>query len=67
MYMDVSNMDGLEGYRSNVLILQKSFAREGELREKLNEFELVNDTGSRLVIQEKISNEEKFRFSNSKK
>ncbi|KAK2709411.1 hypothetical protein QYM36_013169 [Artemia franciscana] len=67
MYMDVSNMDGLEGYRSNVLILQKSFAREGELREKLNEFELVNDTGSRLAIQEKISNEEKFRFSNSKK
>ncbi|XP_065574668.1 interferon-induced very large GTPase 1-like [Artemia franciscana] len=67
MYMDVSNMDGLEGYRSNGLILQKSFAREGELREKLNEFELVNDTGSRSAIQEKISNEEKFRLGNSKK
>ncbi|XP_065583796.1 interferon-induced very large GTPase 1-like [Artemia franciscana] len=65
MYMAVSKMDSLETYRSNVLILQKSFAKEGELTEKLNEFELVNDPGKRSEIQKKISKEKKFRLKNS--
>ncbi|XP_065574681.1 interferon-induced very large GTPase 1-like isoform X2 [Artemia franciscana] len=65
MYMDISKMTGLENYRSKILILQESFSKEGELREKLKKIELVNDTGSRSVIAEEITDEEQFRFKNN--
>ncbi|XP_065561123.1 interferon-induced very large GTPase 1-like [Artemia franciscana] len=57
-------MTGLENYRSKILILQESFAKEGELREKLKKIELITKADSE-VIAEEIKHEEQFRFKNN--
>ncbi|XP_065576708.1 uncharacterized protein LOC136037803 [Artemia franciscana] len=63
MYFDVSTMDGLENYRSDILLLQKSFAKEGQLQDKLNDFQYSNDNDKYKQIQEQIFKQKSIRSS----
>ncbi|KAK2706350.1 interferon-induced very large GTPase 1-like [Artemia franciscana] len=67
MYLRVSQMNGLEEYRTKILLLQKSYAKEGAFLEQLNEVKSIGENNERNDIQRKIIEEHEFRFSRRSK
>ncbi|XP_065564372.1 uncharacterized protein LOC136029849 isoform X1 [Artemia franciscana] len=67
MYLRVSQMNGLEEYRTKILLLQKSYAKEGAFLEQLNEVKSIGENNERNEIQQKIIEEHEFRFSRRSK
>ncbi|XP_065575282.1 uncharacterized protein LOC136036875 isoform X3 [Artemia franciscana] len=63
MHQNILDMNGLDNFRSNSLVLQKSFAIEGGLQDDLNEFRLKNDEKNRLNTESKIAQQKEFRKS----
>ncbi|KAK2703996.1 hypothetical protein QYM36_017678 [Artemia franciscana] len=59
IYLQVSEMDALEEYWSNSLLLQKSFINEGKLQEELNESKYANECSE---INQNIFEEREFRM-----
>jgi hypothetical protein len=61
MHQNILKMNCLENYRSDILVLQKSFAIESGLQDDLNEFKIKNDEKSRLETELKIVKQKEYR------